>query len=71
MNGPAVWDKSDSESLWSEEEQDSLLDAPGLSCWQDKTTALLRIESSRLRQLKVLYIIYRFSTRFRFQQRQV
>ena len=22
MNGPAVWDKSDSESLWSEEEQD-------------------------------------------------
>ena len=54
MNGPAVWDKSDSESLWSEEEQDSLSDAPGLSCWQDKTTALLRIESSRLRQLKVL-----------------
>ena len=54
MNGPAVWDKSDSESLWSEEEQVSLSDAPGLSCWQDKTTALLRIESSRLRQLKVL-----------------
>ena len=54
MNGPAVWDKSDSESLWSEEEQDSLSDAPGLSFWQDKTTALLRIGSSRLRQLKVL-----------------
>ena len=68
MNRPAVWDKSDSESLWSEEEQDSLSDAPGLSCWQDKTTALLRIESSRLRQLKVLQkslnyiqILYPFS----------
>ena len=54
MNSPAVWEKSDSESLWSEEEQDSLSDAPGLSGRQDKTTALLRIESSRLRQLKVL-----------------
>ena len=54
MNGPAVWDKSDSESLWSEEEQDSLSDTPGLSCWQNKTLSLIRIESSLLRQLKVL-----------------
>ena len=48
MNGPAVWDKSDSESL------DSLSDTLGLSCWQDKTLSLIRIESSLLRHLKVL-----------------
>ena len=53
INGPSTWDQSDRENS-SPSEDESTSDPPCLSSWKDKTSTLIKIESTRLKQLDFL-----------------
>ena len=53
INGPSTWDQSERENS-SPSEDDSTSDPPCLSSWKDKTSTLIKIESTRLKQLDFL-----------------